>query len=156
MKGFKRWRGGLWLVAVLALAACGPSVTVQNSTTLPVRVVITGPNGAETFAPSPHESSTTDVGEGHYTVVVVPDADWLPYAQQTRDFLNQQLANSQNLTGPQLLDLVQRLKDIAARMAQMQSAAGHSASCSGNVTGDNSAVATISVGITDTLTLSCR
>jgi len=55
------------------------------------------------------------------------------YTPATRQYLYDQLAHSENLTGPQLLDVIGRLKDIAVRMEQFQRAGASSATCSGAV-----------------------
>ena len=54
---------------------------------------------------------------------MIPDAEWIEYARTTRKFLNDQLANADSLTGPQLLEVIRRLKNIAARIDQFQRAA---------------------------------
>ncbi|HEV3234570.1 MAG TPA: hypothetical protein VG329_08485 [Candidatus Dormibacteraeota bacterium] len=150
-------RLALVIGAVVALSGCVPTVTVQNNTKIPVRVVVSNPGGgAETFSPSPGESSNGDLAPGAYTVTVIPDTDWTSYATQSRQALNDQLANSQNLTGPQLLAVVQRLKDLAARMDQMQKSAGAGASCGGSVTEDSAATATISIGADGKLVIGCK
>lgn len=143
--------------ASVVLSGCVPTITVMNTTKIPVRVVVTSPKGgAETFSPSPGESSNGDLAPGAYTVTVIPDADWTNYAKLSRQALNDRLVNSQNLSGPQLLDVVQRLKDLAAKMDQMQKAAGAAASCGGSVTEDSAATATIAVGADGKLVVACK
>jgi hypothetical protein len=144
------------LLAVLALAGCGPVVSVVNNTKVPVRVIVKTADGSETFEPTPGESSSAEVTPGTVTVTAVPDADWVNYAKLTRQDLNQQLANSQNLSGPKLLDLVRRLKEIAAKMDEMSKAAGSSASCSSRVSEDSGLTATVSIGQSGALAVSCR
>jgi hypothetical protein len=145
----------LLVAAALALAACGPTVSVTNKTTIPVRVVLVSADGSETFAPSPGESSYAEVSEGQFTVTAVPDADWTNYAKLTRQDLNDQLANSQNLSGAKLLDLVRRLKEIASRMDQMKKAAGSAGSCSNTVTVDKNGAATVSIGADGKVAVRC-
>ena len=71
--------------------------------------------------------------------------------------LNEQLANYDELTGPQLLDVIRRLKDIAARMQQYEQAAGSQARCVGNITQDSGGgVAVITVAPAGALVVSCR
>ncbi|MDP9325871.1 MAG: hypothetical protein M3O87_04955 [Candidatus Dormibacteraeota bacterium] len=143
-------------LAAIVLGGCAPVITVTNKTTIPVRVVISHSGGSETFAPSPGESSSGDLTEGKYRVVAIPDAAWVDYAKLTRQDLNQQVANSQNLSGQKLLDLVSRLKEIAKRMDEMQRAAGSSAACGGTVTEDRSAAADISIGPSGQLVVACK
>jgi len=145
----------VFLTAVV-LGGCAPTITVHNNTTIPVRVVITHSGGSETFAPSPGESSNGDLTEGTYRVVAIPDAAWVDYAKLTRQDLNQQIANSQNLSGQKLLDLVQRLKDIAKRMDEMQRAAGSTGACGGKVKEDSAAAAEISIGPSGQLVVACK
>jgi hypothetical protein len=88
---------------------------------------------------------------------VIPDAEWIEYAKLTRKVLNDQLANADKLTGPQLLDVIHRLKEIAAQMQQFEQAAGSSASCGGRLTEDNSAgLVVVSTTDSGALVISCR
>ena len=150
---------GLLVPAALLLVACGPEVTVTNNATIPVRVILHSTYGGETLAPSPGESSTAELGEGPYSVTVIPDEEWVTYAKLTRKVLNDRLADAGNLTGPQLLDLIHRLKAIALQLqtyedtANKFSAAG---SCGGQVTQDTSAAATVQTGASGALTISCK
>ena len=145
----------LFLVLVLVLTACGPTITVVNNTKIPVRVAIHSGFANEVESPSPGESSTVDAQEGFYSVDSIPDQEWVDYAKATRAFLNAQLANSQNLTGPQLLDVVARLKDIANRIVQMSAAAGSRAHCSATVSNGGDATASISIAPDGTLVATC-
>lgn len=142
--------------AAIVLVGCGPTVTVRNETTIPIRAILMSNDGSETFAPTPGESSSAEASEGPYRVVAVPDADWVEYAKLTRKVLNEQLANSDNLSGPQLLDLVRRLKDVAAKMKQMEGAAGSTGACAGKLTQDSSALATVTVAADGRLVVSCK
>ena len=143
------------LIAACCLAGCGPTVTVQNDTKFPVRVMVVAGDGSESLSPSPGESSSAEVGEGRYGVTVIPDADWINYAKATRQFLNDQLSNS-SLSGAQLLNVIQRLKDIAKRMQDYQSAAGGEASCTGTVSQDSDGFATITTGADGKLKVTCK
>ncbi len=152
-----------WLIILLALGAiaassdgCGPTVVVENKTKIPVRVVVTTADGSEVVSPSPGESSTVDASEGSYRAVAIPDADWIEYAKLTRKVLNDQIANSENLSGPQLLEVVRRLKEIAERMDQFTKAAGTSAGCGGSVTSDSTGIVTVSAGPDGKLAVSCK
>ena len=152
-------RSQISIVAVAALvflAGCGPSITVQNSTRIPLRVVVSAGGRSDVLSPSPGESSAAEVDEGPYRATAIPDADWIEYAKLTRKVLNDQLANSDRLSGPQLLDLIQRLKDIAARMQQFEQAAGAGASCGGTVSSDSNGQVTVSQGADGKLVASCR
>jgi hypothetical protein len=141
------------------LDSCGPTITVSNRTTIPVRVVVFNAGRSDTLSPSPGESSSTEAQDGAWVVTVIPDAEWIAYAQLVRNDLNQQIANSDRLTGPQLLDVVRRLKDIAARMQQYQQAAGSSAKCGGLINssaGSSTGFATVSVGANGALSVACK
>jgi hypothetical protein len=144
------------LSALLCLAGCGPTVTVSNNTKFAVRVVVTSSDGSEVLSPTPGESSSAEVSEGPFRVTAIPDADWFAWAQLTRKDLNDRLANPQNLSGPQLLDVIQRLKDIAARMQQFETSTGAGASCGGTVSSDNDASVVVSLGANGTLVVSCK
>ena len=139
------------------LDSCGPTITVRNQTTIPVRVVVSNAGRSDTLSPSPGESSSTEAQAGSWMVTVIPDSEWIAYAQLVRNNLNEQIANSDRLTGPQLLSVVQRLKEIAARMQQFQQAAGSSAKCGGLISSDNSlATATVSIGANGALAVACQ
>ncbi|CAG0955101.1 hypothetical protein ANRL3_00501 [Anaerolineae bacterium] len=135
---------------------CAPTVVVENKTTIPVRAIVVASGQSNTVSPSPGESSSVEAPEGSYRVTVIPDAEWIEYAKLTRKYLNDQLANSDRLTGAQLLEVIRRLKDVAARMQQFEGAAGSGASCSGRISEDKSAVAVISVAANGKLTVVCR
>ncbi|MEP7355689.1 MAG: hypothetical protein ABI847_00455 [Anaerolineales bacterium] len=128
----------------LALAAmadsCGPTVTIENKTSFEISAII-GNKGTETvLSPSPGESSYAVVQQDAYVVTVIPKDEWLTHAKATRQFLNDQLANPDQLTGPQLLEVVKRLKDIALRMKAFEDAAkGGDASCVGILDDQHSA-----------------
>lgn len=154
----RRMAQGTLLVAIaVVVVGCSPSVSIHNGTTFAVRVVITTSVGTEVLSPSPGESSTADAAEGTYTVNVLPDADWVAWATATRAYLNDRLANSDSMTGPQLLDVVQRLKDIAAKMkSYADAAAGTGAGCAGSVTSDANGGVTITQGADGKLLATCK
>jgi hypothetical protein len=147
----------LILYAFALLDSCSPDIIVSNNTDIPVRVTITSGGKSDVLSPSPHESSATEATEGPYSAVVISDAEWIAYAQLVRNDLNQQLANSDKLTGPQLLSVVQRLKDIAAKMGQYNKAAKAGAKCSSQVTAQGSGGAvTVSSGANGELVIACK
>ncbi len=148
---------GLLCAFIFLLASCAPPIVVSNKTSFAVRVIVSGGGVSQTVSPSPGESSIAEIGEGAYKATVIPDAEWIEYAKLTRKVLNEQLANSDNLTGAQLLDVIRRLKDIALRMQQYEQAAGGSASCGGRITEDKGGgVVTVSAGADGKLAISCR
>lgn len=138
------------------VVGCAPAIFVQNNTGFPVRAVVTTGGRRGVLSPSPGESSATDASEGPYTVTVIPDAEWIEYAKLTRRFLNEQLANSDNLTGQQLLDVIRRLKSIAEQMQQFERAAGRGSSCGGAVTSDGGGIVTISADASGALAVTCK
>ena len=87
---------------------------------------------------------------------MIPDAEWIEYAKLTRKVLNDQLANSDNLTGPQLLEVIRRLKGIAQRMQQYEQAAGSAAVCGGRLAEDSTGLVVVSASDTGKLVISCR
>jgi hypothetical protein len=137
------------------LAGCGPSITVTNNTGFAIRAVVTSATGSEVVSPTPGNSSTVDADTGNYTVTAIPDADWVAYAQTVRKLLNEQLANSDSLTGQQLLDVIQRLKNIAAKMQQFASAAGKGASCSGAITENGGGTVVVGLAADGSLAVGC-
>lgn len=148
---------GLCIAAALLVSGCGPSITVYNRTRFPVRAVVTQAEHHETVDPSPGESSTVDAEEGPYKVYAVPDKEWIDYAKLTRKALNDRLANADKLTGPQLLDVIQRLKDIADRIQQYEGAARTGNGCAGNFgPSDESHSVDVNVGANGELVATCR
>ncbi len=144
------------IVTAILLVGCGPSIVVENKTSFPVRVVVRDGGHSEVVSPSPGESSTVISEGGAYKATVIPDAEWIEYAKLTRKVLNDQLANADKLTGPQLLDVIRRLKEIATRMQQYEQAAGSSASCGGELTEDSTGLVVVSTSDTGKLVISCR
>ncbi len=152
-----------WLVVIVALFALqetvtscgGPTVTVENQTKFPVRVIISTGGNSQVLSPSPGESSTADASEGPYGAGVVPDEEWIAYAKEQRKFLLDQFANYENLTGDQLRDVVARLKDIAARMDAYQKA-GQGTGCSGAVTSEHDGLVQVSTGPDGKLVVVCK
>jgi hypothetical protein len=150
--GLRRLNSRRWLRLIagcLALAAmaqsCGPTVTVENKTTFEVSALVQNRGNRNMLSPSPGESSQAIVQQDAYVVTVVPRAEWLTHAKATRDFLNDQLKNSENLSGAQLLEVVRRLKAIALKMQAFEEAAkGGEAQCSGILT-DKKTDATVTI-----------
>ncbi len=147
----------LIFAALLLLTGCIPSIVVQNNTNIPVRVVVFARGQNSVVSPSPGYSSYVEAGEGPYSVAVIPDAQWRTYAQTKRDYLNEQLANSDQLTGEQLLKVIQSLKEIAAQIQAYQTAAAQTGgACSGTITQDGGGTVTITVGADGALIASCK
>ena len=92
--------------AAAGIAGCAPVLTVQNNSSIPVRVVVRGSGNNQVLSPSPGESSSAEEGEGAYSAYAIPDAEWIEYARLTRRYLGDQLANADNLTGAQRLKIV--------------------------------------------------
>jgi hypothetical protein len=136
--------------AAILIAGCAPGIVIQNNAPFPVRAIVQAGGMTEVFSPSPGESSYAEVREGRYTATVIPDAEWIEYARATRQYLNDQLAHSDNLTDPQLLDVIRRLKDMSVRMEQFQQAAASSAVGSASCFGAVSTEADGSVVVTST------
>jgi len=150
----------LAVAASLLMASCAPGIVIQNSTSFPVRAIIQAGGMTDVFSPSPGESSYAEVREGRYTATVIPDAEWIEYARATRQYLNDQLAHSENLTGPQLLDVIRRLKDIPAMMYQFERAARSSAvgaaTCSGAVSAEADGLVKISTNEDGRIFIDCK
>ena len=153
----KRMKFLAGLVALAALAdGCLPVVTVQNKTSFVVRAVVTNSGHSQVLSPSPGESSAAEVEEGPYRVTIIPDQEWLDHANATRQFLNDQLAHSDTLTGPQLLEVVRRLKEIAASIKAYENTAGNGAACAGQITQDGGGSVTVSAATDGTILVSCQ
>jgi hypothetical protein len=149
-----------FLAGCLALAAmadsCVSGVTVSNQTSFEVRAVVSSGKKFSTISPSPGESSFAETGDGPYRVTVFPTQEWLDHAKATRAFLNEQLANADQLSGPQLLEVVRRLKDIALKIKQFEDAAQNTARCSGKITADGGGSVTVSTAADGSLKVVCR
>lgn len=152
-----RWIAGLGAAALLA--GCAPSITVQNNTAFPVRALITAGGMRQMVFTSPGQASYPEVQTGPFTATVIPDSEWLEHARATRAYLNSQLANADSLTGEQLLEVIRRLKDIAARIDQFErAAAGRSASainCTGTVSDEQEGVVVIKTDAGGQIVLDC-
>ena len=131
-------------------------VTIMNNTKFPVRAIVSSGEHSEVLSPSPGEHSSTDVFEGPYRVSVVPGEEWIAYAKATRQYLNDQLANADKLIGPQLLNVIRRLKDIAERMKQYEDAAGSGGSCVGTVGSDKDGIVEISTAPNGSIVVVCK
>ncbi len=142
-------------VALVLTLGCAPAVTVNNKTTFPIRVMIRNRGNIQWVSPSPSESSFVEVGEGLYFATAIPDAEWTTYATAKRRYLNEQLANSQNLSGEKLLQVIQQLKEIAAQMQKFADAADSNARCSGRVTEDATDTVTVTSGADGKLKIGC-
>lgn len=146
------------MVAALLLAACEPGVTVTNNTAFSARVIVSSHGTRQVVSPSPGGgSSFAVVNEGTYTAAAFPDSEWIAYARLVRADLNEQIKNSDKLSGEQLLDLIRRLADIAAQMDKYTAAAeGRGATCGGRVSEDSAGLVQVSQDAGGNLVISCR
>jgi hypothetical protein len=144
------------LAAAAMIVGCGPVITIVNNTQFPVRAIVSSGGRSEVLSPSPGESSSAEVSEGPYRVTVVPDAEWISYAKAVRQYLNDQLAHADKLTGPQLLGVIRRLKEIAVQMQQYEQAAGSSSACGGKVSSDTDGYVQINTAPNGALVVVCK
>lgn len=145
----------LWIAAAALVTGCSPTLTVNNNTRFAIRAVVSQEGSSDVLSPSPGESSSVDARPGTYSVTAIPDQEWIEWAKLTRKALNDQLADSDRLTGAQLLDVINRLKDIATKMTEFQAAAGSSASCSGTTDEEHDSWATVSAAANGSLSVVC-
>ena len=134
-------------ILAFALAGCVPTVTAVNNTSFPVRVIVSSAGSHDMLSPSPGESSSAEVTEGHWMATVIPDQEWIDYAKSVRQYLNDQLANPQHLSGQELLTVIQHLKEIAAQMQAFEKAAAtqDGARCLGTINSDNDSTGTVEI-----------
>ncbi len=144
------------LAAALWIAGCAPEVVVQNNTSFPVRAIVVSGGRREMLSPSPGYSSSAEAAEGPYSIIVIPDAEWIEYAKGVRSYLNEQLANADQLTGPQLLEVIRRLKEIATQMQEFEKAAGASSRCSGAITSEGGGMVQINTAAEGQLVAACN
>jgi hypothetical protein len=134
-------------------------VSVENNAGFPVRVVISAGGGQQILSPSPGGSSYAEIEEGEFSVYAVPELEWVEYARSTRRYLNEQLAHPENLTGEQLLEVINRLVDIAAQMDRMGRAVfalRPTSGCSGAVESGSSALVSVTTGADGSLVVTCQ
>jgi hypothetical protein len=148
----------LCIAAAVLVSGCGPTITVYNRTRIPVRAQVFQGKQHAVVNPSPGESSTVDADLGPYVAIAEPEEDWLRYAKLTQKVLNESLADPSRLTGPQITDIVQRLKDIVERIQQYEGAGGRRSSCRGKITEKEPEAHSVNVdvGVTGTLVATCR
>ena len=146
------------LAAVLLLAACAPIITVSNKTPVGIRAVVMPPGqSTQIVSVTAGESSGVESAEnGAYTVVVIQDQEWIEWAKATRQYLNDRLAHSDELTGEQLLDVIRRLKDIATRMDAYEKIGTSGSACSGTITDEGGGLVEVSQGADGNLVVACR
>ncbi len=156
--GVKRFTPfALCILGAVLVSGCGPTITINNRTRFPVTATVTSGERRETHSPSPGESSTMDAEVGPYFVYAVPEKDWLEYAKLTQKVLNESLADPSRLTGPQINDIIQRLKDIAVRIQQYEGTAGGGRTCRGTISESGAGgTVTIAVGADGRLVARCE
>ncbi len=145
----------LCAASAVLIAGCSPLIIVENHTRFPIRAFVSQER-TNAVSPSPGESSSVEATEGAYSVAVIPEQEWLEYAKLTRKVLIDELADPDHLTGAQLLDVINRLKDVAATMDEFQRAAGSQASCGGSVSEGGSSLVTVATGASGGLVVSCK
>ena len=140
---------------VLALAACSPSVTVGNTAPFPVRAIVIGEDGTRNVhLVLPGVTVNGDVPEGPYVVTIVPDAQWLEYAQALRGRLVDRLVGAPDLSGAALTEIAARLAEIGPRLRAFERAAG-GATCRGTLQADAIATAEIVIRSDGSLGVTC-
>jgi len=148
------------LCAAILTVGCAPGVVIQNNAPFPVRAILVVGGQSQVLSSSAGGSSYAEVGSGSYQATVIPDAEWIEYARGTRQYLNDQLANSEALTGEQLLDVIRRLSDIAVAMDRFERAARSSAvgaaSCSGKVSSESNGSVTVTASEDGRVFIECR
>ncbi|MBI5349127.1 MAG: hypothetical protein HZB77_07390 [Chloroflexi bacterium] len=144
------------IATAVLLVSCGPSIVVENKTSIPVRVIVRAGGKSEMVLLSRGESLSVEASEGVYRATAIPDETWIEYAKSMRKFFNDQLADSDKLTGAQLLDVIRSLKDIAQRMQQYEQAASSTASCGGRLAEDSTGLVVVSTAGTGGLVISCK
>ncbi len=149
---------GFLLAAAFLQSGCAPTMTVENKASFPVRAVVSMPGqGRQVVSVSPGEFSGVEMGKAkRYRATVIKDQEWIEYAKLTRKVLNDSLANSDQLTGAQLLEVIRRLKDIALRMAEFERAGSQGATCGDAVNEEKNPVVIIRTSTQGALTVSCQ
>jgi hypothetical protein len=145
-------------VALAAMAdSCSPVITVTNNTTFEVVATINNGGKRQVVSPSPGNSSSAEAEQGVYTVTIIPSQEWRDHAQATRDFLNDQLAHPENLTGEQLKEVIRRLKDIAAKIKAFEDSykALSGQSCTGAIGDNGGGAVTVSAAADGALSVTC-
>lgn len=142
---------------IVGAKGCEPSIIIRNNTTMPVRVSLAFLGQLQLISLSPGESFSQDATEGDvFSVLVFPDKEWINYVKDVRKYLSGELANPEKLTELQRRDLIQRLKDIAAIIAQYEKAAKVSAGCQDSVPRDGDGIVQITTRPDGQFLVTCK
>ncbi|MEA2646097.1 MAG: hypothetical protein QOE92_1180 [Chloroflexota bacterium] len=152
----RQWTRSLLVVlAGSLLAGCAPTVSVVNHTKVGVTAIISGKGVREAFSPTPGESSTGDVKPGAFSVYVSPSQDWINHADDTKNFLYNQLLDPSKLTPAQVKDIHKKLEDLHNAMQQVEgNRLGEG--CAGMAEEDGSYTATVVLDGEGRLKVTCK
>lgn len=152
----RHWtRSALVILAGSLLVGCAPTVSVVNRTKVGVTAIISGKGVREAFSPSPGESSTGDLKPGAFTVYASPSQDWVNHADDTRNYLLNQLLDPSKLTPDQVKEIHKKLEDLHNAMQQVEDNRLGEA-CSGVAEEDGGYTATVVLDDAGKIKVACK
>lgn len=133
-------------------------IRIQNVSDAKVRVLVSVPDHRGGYTRTISSGNIVDVFSGHggrYTVTLLPDADFIRFAETLRTEISQRLFKERaSLSADEVATLVQRLDEIDKLLEDQKNI---SASCGGNVPDFDTVVVTISYDIgSNTWHLACQ
>ena len=144
------------LVVVATLAACSPSVSVENATPFEVRAIVVGEGGTRNvLLVRPGELTIGDLPEGPYRVAVVPEQVWADTALAARDAIAAAIANPDTVGPEGIAGILLELDLLGTRADQLGSGTAGGATCEGSVDPDGAAVVSIFVADDGSVAVSC-
>jgi hypothetical protein len=141
-------------VLTLVQLACGPLITVTNSTSDNVRVMIKFADGSFTVSPAPFESKEINVKVGSYTASAVSGKNWDDLARKEQQNYVETFKDPKNMTKDQIEQAVDSINTTPERLSEMfQNSIA--ATCTNNITTENDGVIEIVGSVISGLSLHC-
>jgi hypothetical protein len=151
-----RLRFGSALLVAALVAACSPSVSVENGTPFEVRAIVVGEGGTRNvLLVRPGELSVGDLPEGAYRVAIVPEQVWADTALAARSAIEAAAANPDTVGPAEIDGILVELDLLGTRADQLGSGTAGGATCVGSVDADGTAQVSIFVADDGTLGVSC-
>jgi hypothetical protein len=118
------------LLLLVFLTACEPGVSVMNETTIEIRVLVTSGGRSSVVSVTPGESSNVEA-TGSFVAAVIPSEEWNQNMTILRNYLQEKMKNKNDLTGPQIQEVMKKLQEVEKQLQTYQKASG--SACSGVV-----------------------
>jgi hypothetical protein len=138
------------------VAACSPSVTLENTTPFEVRAIVVGEGGTRNvLLVRPGEVSLGDLPEGAYRVAIVPEQVWADTARAARDAVAGAIADPDRVAAEDIERILLELDLLGARADQLGSGTAGGALCEGSVDPDGTASVSIFVADDGSVAVAC-